>query len=905
MKSNRPTVHILSNTHWDREWRYSFQETKMDLVHMVDALLDLLEKNPQYRAFHFDSQTVALEDYLDVKPQRRAELERHIRSGRLLVGPWYSLPDEFLVGGESLVRNLLYGHRVARSFGRVTKVGYSPFSFNGRNSQMAQILRGFGIDTILFYRGITDRVAPAEYHLEASDGSRVLGFRFVPCGRINFLFWVGRPVLFNRVSGLAGGHPYAWSEGGIPFRLYDPEFRNQCYHLLAPLRHYRSDQLEASFRHMIGEIKTRTLSQQWMAWDGYDNSWAAAETPRMIRELRPLFKEGRIVQSTLPEFVGAVKKDLVGRKLPVVRGEVREPETVFQATLSARVDSKQMNRRVEAALAETAEPLSALAWLAGAAYPAVFLEKGWKTLLANHSHDSIGGCSLDAVERTVKGRQREILGLTDGLIRRSLGYLSLQIANPDSPYNVLVFNATPYARQESVELSLDFPVEAKVRTFRIEDPSGKPVAYTIRHREIYTSSVEQEGEIHLFTKADRFQVLLNAVEVPPCGWTTLRVIPGGRPPALPVPAASPRDRMENEHLRVRIARDGSFDLYDKATRRSYRRLHVLEDSGEAGGPWVRQVPERDRIITSAGRPARVEQVEDSPLRSVRRIHYTLRLPAALAPDRKGRAARLVPVQVVTDLILDRGSRQLDVITRVHNTVQEHRLRVLFETGVATRTVSAGSAFDVVSRGRRRAAPTEDPQHDFVDVSDRQGGLAILNQGLLEYEWIPARRSTVALTLLRTFHVLKMIATNIDVPEADLLGEHVFRYALRPHAGSWFSADIPARARAFNVPLRVAQCAATQGRQPPRQSMLGFSAPGLVVSAIKKAEDRPTLLVRLYNPSRQTVRSTLQLAVPVRKAWQTDLEEIRQGALPVRGGRVALQVPKGRILTVEMDTGLRA
>jgi 2-O-(6-phospho-alpha-D-mannosyl)-D-glycerate hydrolase len=146
-------LHVISNTHWDREWVYPFQETRLLLLDFLDDLLDLLDKKPEFHSFLLDSQTIAVEDYLELRPEREEQVKEHVKSGRLIVGPWYSLPEEYIVNGESLVRNLVVGHRLANKWGKVSKIGYTPFSY-GQTSQMPQIYRGFDIDTIIFYRGI-------------------------------------------------------------------------------------------------------------------------------------------------------------------------------------------------------------------------------------------------------------------------------------------------------------------------------------------------------------------------------------------------------------------------------------------------------------------------------------------------------------------------------------------------------------------------------------------------------------------------------------------------------------------------------------------------------------------------------------------------------------------------------
>ena len=193
----RPKCHFVSNTHWDREWRYSMQRTRHMLVYMMDMLLDILEKEPAFHSFHLDSQTVPLTDYQAIKPEREEDVRRHIAEGRLLVGPWFVLPDEFCVGGESLVRNLLLGHRIARAFGAVSKTGYSPFGW-GQISQMPQLYSGFGISFAAFYRGINTIVSPnSEFTWEGPDGTRILGSRLACRPRYNAWYVLQRPAFWN------------------------------------------------------------------------------------------------------------------------------------------------------------------------------------------------------------------------------------------------------------------------------------------------------------------------------------------------------------------------------------------------------------------------------------------------------------------------------------------------------------------------------------------------------------------------------------------------------------------------------------------------------------------------------------------------------------------------------------
>jgi len=212
----RNDIHVISGTHWDREWQFPFEKTRMLLVEAMDDLLDMLDANPDDAGFHLDGQTVPVADYLEVRPENRERVCRHVREGRLLIGPWLVLPEENQMSGESLVRNLLWGERQGREYGGCMKVGYSPTSW-GQISQMPQIFREAGVDSIIFYRGLDLERIPGHYYIwQGPDGSRLLGLRLGPMARYGFHFCVIRPVLYGREP---QDRTYQWASGGKPLRI--------------------------------------------------------------------------------------------------------------------------------------------------------------------------------------------------------------------------------------------------------------------------------------------------------------------------------------------------------------------------------------------------------------------------------------------------------------------------------------------------------------------------------------------------------------------------------------------------------------------------------------------------------------------------------------------------------------
>jgi mannosylglycerate hydrolase len=165
------TIYLISHTHWDREWYLPFQQFRLKLIHLIDHLLEILEDDLEFKYFLLDGQTILLEDYLQIRPEKELELRKHIAAGRILIGPWYISPDEFLVAPESHIRNLLVGDKLCQKYGGKMMVGYLPDSF-GHIGQMPQILNGFGIYTACLWRGLDDQLTDLIW--KAPDGSGVL-----------------------------------------------------------------------------------------------------------------------------------------------------------------------------------------------------------------------------------------------------------------------------------------------------------------------------------------------------------------------------------------------------------------------------------------------------------------------------------------------------------------------------------------------------------------------------------------------------------------------------------------------------------------------------------------------------------------------------------------------------------
>jgi len=915
-------IHVLSNTHWDREWVHSYQSKRILLVEMMDQLLEILDYDPDYKYYHLDAQTIPLEDYLEIRPENRERLKKHIQSGRLLIGPWYVLPDEFLVSGESLVRNLLRGHKVARQFGPVMKVGYTPCSW-GQVSQLPQIYAGFGIDTVLFYRGINRVVAPkSEFVWEGADGTRALASRFTVWPRYNFWYLIYRPVAFGLFP---TDRAYDWKRHDLPFRMCDEFSYQESYKLLNPSQkpHWEllHDCVQQTKEDHLKDANTNVLL--WM--QGHDSSGPIPLTPKIIEQANKLFPEDRMIHSSFPAYIERLKEELKEEDLTVLKGEMRYVNVdgravdLFGYVLSARMYLKQLNTAVENKLQRWTDPFASFCWALREEHPTALLDRAWRYLLTNHGHDSIGGCSVDTVHKDMLYRFRQCEEISETVLQKSFQKIVRQIDNSDEGKDALflvVFNPLSAERTEVVKAVLDLPGEIGAESLALLDADGKEMDIQIASKERTVALVEQLVDVPLSMWVDRFTLYFTAEAIPSFGYKTFRILSKKTTKRNVGSLITAVNTMENEYLLVRVNANGTLQVTDKSTGRVYDRLGYFEDEGEGGNAWLHILPEGDRGINTLRADPSISIEEDGPLSATLRIEFALRLPIGLNDSRKSRSEEQVDCQVISLVTLRNGARRVDIKTRINNQARDHRLRVIFPTGLVNATTScAEGQFDVVERPIARPdtsdwveQPMFDyPQRSFVDVSDGEYGLAILNKGLSEYEVREDKDCSIALTLMRCFR-FQLCMRNVggrwldweNQPDSQMQGWHEFEYAIYPHRGRWTDSDVFAQAHGFNLPMRMAQCGQHQGALPKALSFLTIEPKTLVPSGIKLSESGNAIIVRVFNPTSEKVKGTIKFFRSLRSVRLVRLDEQPVEELEVKEGSVVeIEAGPKQIVTVEI------
>lgn len=914
-------VHIISNTHWDRAWVYPFNETRLLLVEFMDNLLELLESDPKFHSFLLDSQTIAVEDYLDFRPEREEQIKKFVKQGKLIVGPWYNLPEEYIVNGESLVRNLVVGHQQAEKLGKISKIGYTPFSY-GQTSQMPQIYHGFDIDTIIFYRGINTK--KAEFILEGPDGSRVLGCRFGALSRFSYYFYVYRMASFGM------GRDewwYDWDRGTLPFRLNNENHPHEHYYPLdVASGKFDLSVLPKQVKKLIDDESEHFTTSHIACMQGFDCSSPDPKESLLAEESNKIAKEHghELYLDSLENFMNEMKKEV--KDPEVLYGESRNPGSTGKWTnlmgdvLSSRTKIKRRNAQGEVALQRYAEPFSTFGGLVGGEYMKSSLDMTWKYLLQNHPHDNICGAGIDQMEKDMMYRFDQTDVLANGIMRRGLSAIVKQIDNNDIDIHeavVTIFNPSPFPRTEVVTFAIDLPDKSEYEGFSIRDADGNSVSYTQTGSESFGTLVRNLQDISLQLRSQRVQLSAEFTEIPPFGYKTYLIKKEVENIGLldvKLDDKSAEAVMENRFIKASINEDGSLNLLDKKTGQEYINMNYYEETGESGNPWIHMFPEENQTSLTLGSKANISHIESSELLSKFSVVNELIIPIGLEGEEGNyrRSSETVKMTIETTYTLRKNQSFIEVHTKIDNNAEHHRVRAMFPTRLDVKASAAEVAFDVIERdiivpesSSYYGKPNPQyPMHRFVDMSDGNVGLALFNDGIREYEAIVDDERTLALTLFRGFTATQSpVIDQWDVyPWMKLsqsLGLNEWKYAIMPHAGNWNEGNVYREVERFNLPIEMSQSGKGGGNLPKELSFISIEPKEIALSSLKRSEKGETLILRLFNPTEKEIEGKLKTFKEIKEAWLTNMNEERREKLEVNGDLVSIKFSKKKIITLEI------
>ncbi|MGI8908648.1 MAG: alpha-mannosidase [Candidatus Sumerlaeaceae bacterium] len=828
-------LHVISHTHWDREWYFSHENFRLRLVDLLDHLIGIMESDPEFKFFQLDGQTIVLEDYLEIRPAMRERLQKLISDGRILIGPWYLQNDEYLTDGESTIRNLLIGFRQCRRDWGVEPmmVGYIPDQF-GNISQMPQILQGFEIPYAVYGRGSEGPNKKPEFTWRSPDGSEVFA--------VHLFQWYNNAQRLPR----------------------NPEHAVQMC------------------REIVTAQRDRAQTGHLLLMNGVDHLEAQENLGDVITETNAIADGFELIHDTLPHYLEIVRAELPN---PAVHeGEMRAGDegAVLSGTASSRVHLKLANFACQQTLRRWVEPFAVFARACGSDYACEdVLDYAWKTLIQNHPHDSICGCSIDEVHFQMEARFRRVQDVMADQLRRSFRYLTAAVdAGDRDPHSVVnVFNAHPWMQSGVIESTLDLGErESSLADFHLIDAAGNPVEFVILDAQRLAMRVVNPKRLPKQLAVVRYRVLIEARDVPGVGYKALFLMQkkkragkgvqytklkpanvgdedagtaasdeltirmtgswedeAASPEIVPVRGDTPipwkkkRGKnarfkgqqiaeadvtLANDYLSVKFRGNGSFDM-TLANGRKYEGLHVLEDVGDRGNEYIFMRPKNDTERTTEYIDAEVEIVEHNALRQQVRVTYKWKLPPEVDDRNESRPGKLVDYVVRSTFTLSKGAKHLDVRTILHNNIKDHRLRVLFPTRLKTDKCFADAPFDMVQRSfdlKQSNRNNQHPLESMVTVTDGRHGLAVFSAGAPEYE-VMNQESTIALTLLRCVDLLgdippegyaKEQCISDYTPGAQCQREYEFRYGIYPYDGVADPGHIKQECERFVHPMRTFQ-----------------------------------------------------------------------------------------------------
>ena len=870
------TAHVVAHTHWDREWYHPFVRFRQRLVALIDELLD--QPPGEGESFLLDGQAIVLEDYLEVRPERAAELSSLLHAGRLEAGPWYVLADELIPGGEAIVRNLLVGRRVLRRLrASPPPVLYCPDSF-GHPAALPIIAAGFELPVAIVWRGFGGRRWPAAdtVRWQADSGESVILYHLP-----------------------ASGYEYA---SALP---------------VAPAL------AEERWTRMRDELSPRSATSVVLLPNGADHHARQEKQHEAVRALKKAAKHAgdTVRPSSLAGFVKHVVTATAAWHLPVVRGELRDSygyTWALQGTFATRAAQKRANAHAERALVRDAEPWAALARQRGGSSRLSLLVAAWRTLLQAHPHDTLCGCSIDEVASAMDLHLADAMvqanGIRDDAIGELLGHdaIAARTARDHWRSLVIVRNRAPRPRGgvaivEIEQFLADVPVGPGSRSatmrrivHRTTPPSVDGAsALQILHRRVGYDLVESPRH---YPDNDLVSVTRAAVWVEPVAGYGLSAYPLGG--AATLGSASPRpvlvdgSTIDNGIVRLTVAPDGRVSAELSGGGRRIDDLIAIDDSIDRGDLYTPSI----RAGGAVAQIVDTKVVHSGPLIGEMRIRWQLRHSASRAS------------QLEVRLMLIAESPLVRLQLRGTNRARNHRLRVGIRTGIASGAVWADAAFGPVQR-RRLEVPEEDmrderppltaPLHRYVSLFAPTAGATLFSDGLAEYE--ATDRGELFVTLLRAVGALSRndlperpghAGWPAPTPRAQAMGPFAARLALLLHGGrdadtidlierTADDALLPLEGRTLRSALKV----------PEAFAGAELEGKGLAFSTLKESEDGEWIVARCVNLLDQPVEGRWRFGVPIREARLARLNETPLDALRPVGQTVPFKAAPRAVMTI--------
>ena len=742
-------IYVVPSTHWDREWILPFEKFRYKLVRTIDGLLDILENNPDYKYFHFDGQTTVISDYIEIRPENKERLLKLIREKRILIGPFRNMLDCLLPSGEAITRNLQSGQKDCMEWGTEPhKLGYTCDVF-GQNAQMPQIYRNFGISSCLLLRG-REGYEDDKFIWRGADGSEVLAHRADPDYSYADFYLIARWP-----DQISGGADY--------------------------------ERMAADLKKHLDENKGRMKGGCHFMIDGYDNLEPEGKLTEFLAYLNGRLADYEFIFSDFNDYNAECKKYYGSLSLHegVIYSSSKEGTGSFlmKNVASSMVHLKQMNMAAEDKLCVVTEPLDLFTELVRkdgdngycpVKNKADFFNYAWAKLVSNQPHDSLGGTCCSAAHSDNENDYKRANETIEAALEDSLSELARNVNTGDNGKDgyFIVYNPCETYFEGVAEVSFKVKSGTDFASSEIRDSSGNLLAFTVLEK---TSATEQiapykrmaeyiaydiyKTAIPLKLKAFSYEVLNFKAPVfernfEKGEWKFSRF------DKVRKDYSSMRvglNEFDNGVLYVSFNADGSLNVTDKTTGKTYEKLFVFEDDSDVGEGWNRISTRVDERVSTAVGNARFSVINDDERIARFRVRHKLLLPECEdgAFERKG---DLKEQEIDVIYTLKRGSERIECEADLFNDVDNHRLRVGIPTGIKTNSFYPAMPYGMQEWPVERGDHSYDieqfspvvPGQGVCTLSDAENTVSVYTGGLYEFEVSDRADRSVYITLFRAF-----------------------------------------------------------------------------------------------------------------------------------------------------------
>lgn len=882
-------IHVISHSHWDREWYMPFESHRARMVDLIDVCMELLENDDDFKSFHLDGHTIPLEDYLQIKPQNKQRLEKLVKEGKLKVGPWYVLQDEFFTSSEANIRNLLTGMKIAKDFGKVNMIGYFPDSF-GNAGQMPQILKQAGMKAIVFGRGVK------------------------PTGAVNEV---------SEFSNYQSQHSemYWQSPDGssLPAILFANWYDNGNEIPKDGNREYWDKKIE--------NVEKYASTDELLFMNGSDHMPAQPDLSEALRASRKNYPDYNFIHSSFEEYTEALIPKLP-ENLSVIKGELIGQDTDGLLTLvntsSSFADLKRMNRENEIMLENLAEPLSVMGEFIGEEYPHEMIEYAWKTLMQNHPHDSICGCSVDEVNdemriRFLKSMQaaktvidKKLKAISENIdASKTAGDASFAVVNTfgkehSGTVSAIVDTKRLYGYDNIKTKTAEFNENTNPEKYVLVDENGNEVPASVSYMGSRFGYDLPDDKFRRPYVAESYEVSFEAEKVPAMGYRVYSLVKGnGKKESL----ITSENTMENAYLKVKINDNGTIDVSDKHTGRCFKNLLKYEDVGDVGNEYIFVQPKDTYPIISGDKKAEIKLVCDEGYKAEYEITVKMSVPKSADEqlekeirnfvniyDRAAkRSSENIELVIHTFVSLEKNGRSVKVKTEFENTAKDHRLRVLIPTEINCTKHRVESVFEAAERSNKHKETWTNPsgcehQQGFVMMKDENGGMLVSNIGMYEYEILAD--NTIALTLIRATGELGdwgVFPTELS----QCLRKFVFDYEIVPFENENDALDTAA---ALQYPMQTVQIVKNNGNEM-KNDRLVWNGNMLRMTAFKNKADDKDIIMRWVNYSDKTETLTVKKTDWIDNLYRSNVIEEKLNAISDKNGVWTVEVKPFEIVTL--------